>query len=75
LSCHTASVNRIEGKVRKMSEKPVELQQLYPHLKERFSTPYEISFNVPMTNVETAKVKVVLTSSLGQAEFKFPTGK
>lgn len=66
--------SRFEGKVRKMNEKMVELQTLYPHF-DRFSTPYEISFSVPMTTVEGTKSKIVLTSSLGSAEFVFPTGK
>lgn len=66
--------NRFEGKVRKMTEKFVELQTLYPYY-DRFSTPYEVTFNVPMTSVEKAKAKVILTSSLGSAEFSFPTGK
>lgn len=65
---------RFEGKVRKMTEKFVELQTLYPHL-DRFSTPYEITFNVPMSRVETGPSKVVLTSSLGSAEFSFPMAK
>lgn len=65
---------RFEGKVRKIDEKFVELQMVYPHL-DRFSTPYEVTFNVPMTTVEGAVAKITLTSSLGSAEFKFPTDK
>jgi len=66
--------SRFEGKVRKMSDKYVELQNVFPHL-DRFSTPYEITFNVPMTTIENGASKVTLTSSLGSAEFKFPAGK
>lgn len=66
--------NRFEGKVRKMTEKMVELQSLFPHY-DRFSTPYEVSFNVPMTTVESGPCKIVMTSSLGTAEFSFPAGK
>lgn len=66
------SGSRFEGKVSKMSEKVIEVTTLYPHMN-RFSTPYEITFNVPMTTVEQGAAKVILTSSLGQAEFSFPT--
>jgi len=65
---------RIEGKVKKLKSKYVELQTLYPHF-DRFSTPYEITFNVPMTTLETRACKVILTSSLGSAEFQFPQSK
>ncbi|MGE4130885.1 MAG: hypothetical protein AB7F86_04570 [Bdellovibrionales bacterium] len=68
------SGRRFEGKVAKMSEKMSEVVQLYPHM-DRFSTPYEITFNVPMTTIEQGEVKIILTSSLGQAEFSFPVGK
>lgn len=66
--------SRFEGKVKKMSDKFVELQNIFPHL-DRFSTPYEITFNVPMTTIESGAAKVTLTSSLGSAEFKFPSSK
>lgn len=66
--------SRFEGKVKKLSEKYVELKTLYPHL-DRFSTPYEIQFNVPMTTIEGGEAKVILTSSLGTAEFHFPVKK
>lgn len=65
---------RLEGKVKKLSEKFVELQTTYPHL-DHFSTPYEVTFSVPMTTVETTPCKVTLTSSLGTAGFAFPVKK
>lgn len=68
------SGSRFEGKVAKMSEKFIEVRTLFPQM-DRFSTPYEITFNVPMTTVEQGAAKVILTSSLGQAEFQFPVGK
>ncbi len=68
------SGSRFEGKVSKVSEKYVEVRTLYPQM-DRFSTPYEITFNVPMTTIEQGSAKVVLTSSLGQAEFHFPVSK
>jgi len=69
------SGSRFEGKIRKMTEKAVEIQTMYPHIRERFSTPYEINFNVPMSTVEGGAAKLILTSSLGLAEFKFPALK
>lgn len=66
--------SRFEGKVKKLTEKYVELRTIYPYL-DRFSTPYEVQFNVPMTTIESGDCKVVLTSSLGSAEFHFPAGK
>lgn len=66
--------SRFEGKVKKITDKFVEVQNIYPHL-DRFSTPYEITFNVPMATIENGPSKVTLTSSLGTAEFKFPAGK
>lgn len=66
--------SRFEGKVRKLTEKFVDIQNIYPHL-DRFSSPYEITFNVPMTTIENGTAKVTLTSSLGSAEFVFPSQK
>ncbi len=65
---------RIEGKVKKLTEKFVEIQTIYPHF-DRFSTPYEITFNVPMSAVERGPSKVTLTSSIGNAQFEFEAGK
>jgi hypothetical protein len=65
---------RFEGKVKKMTEKFVELQTIFPHM-DRFSTPYEITFNVPMATVERNDCKVILTSSLGNAQYAFPMQK
>lgn len=66
--------NKFEGKVRKLSEKTVELQKVYPHFN-RMSTPYEVTFSVPMSTIESGSSKVVLSSSLGSAEFVFPVKK
>ena len=68
------SGQRFEGKVKKLNDKYVELQTLYPFL-DHFSTPYEITFKVPMNTVENGPSKVTLTSSLGTAEFIFPLKK
>ncbi|HMN68101.1 MAG TPA: hypothetical protein PKC28_06130 [Bdellovibrionales bacterium] len=66
-----AQGSRFEGKVKKITDKFVEVQNVYPHM-DRFSSPYEITFSVPMTTVENQAAKVILTSSLGTAEFQFP---
>lgn len=68
------SGQRLEGKVKKLKDKYLELQTIYPHY-DHFSTPYEITFNVPMATVENAASKVTLASSLGTAEFSFPGKK
>lgn len=62
---------RYEGKVKKANEKFVELKELFPYM-ERFHSPYYVSFNIPMTAIESKKLKVILTSSLGNGEFPFP---
>lgn len=61
---------QIDGKVKKLTDKFVELKMLYPHF-DRFSSPYEVTFPVPTTAVEQARVKIILTSSLGSSEFDF----
>lgn len=68
------SGTRFEGKVAKLSDKLIEVKTLFPNM-DRFSTPYEITFNVPMTTIEQGTSKLILTSSLGSAEFSFPVGK
>jgi hypothetical protein len=62
--------NRYEGRVKKASEKFVELRELYPYL-EKFHTPYYVQFDIPTTAIEDKAVKITLTSSLGTGEFEF----
>ena len=69
-----ANGQRFEGKVKKLTEKHVEVQTIYPHM-DRLSTPDEITFNVPMGTIEQAESKVTLTSSLGNAQYVFPVMK
>lgn len=64
------SGNRFEGKIRKLNDKLIEIEAMYPHMN-RFSTPYEVTFNIPMPTIEGGSAKVVITSSLGTAEFPF----
>ena len=66
--------NRFEGKIHKMGDKLIEVQSLFPNM-DRFSSPYEITFNIPMSTLEQGESKVTLTSSLGTAEFDFPTSR
>ena len=61
---------RYEGTVKKVIAKPVEIQSLYPTF-DRFSTPYMVTFQIPMNAVEQSGSRVLLTSSIGQAEFVF----
>lgn len=61
---------RFEGQVKKINAKPIEIQSLYPSY-DRFSTPYMVTFQVPMNAVEQSNARVVLTSSIGQAEFLY----
>ncbi len=62
---------RYVGTVKKTSEKFVELKEIYPYI-ERFHTPYYVTFNIPMSAIESKNIKVILTSSLGNGEFPFP---
>lgn len=66
--------SRFEGTVKKMKDRQVELLSLFPYT-DKFSTLYEVTFNVPMTTIEQGQCKFILTSSLGSAEFKFPKVK
>ncbi len=61
---------RFEGTVKKVLAKPIEIQSLYPSF-DRFSTPYMVTFQVPMNVIEQGTARVLLTSSIGQAEFNF----
>jgi len=61
---------RYEGKVKKLTEKLVELKNVLPYT-DRFSSVYEVTFNIPTTSVEGQAAKFTLTSSLGTAEFDF----
>jgi hypothetical protein len=68
------SGQRLEGKVKKLNDTFTEMQTLHPFF-DHFSTPYEVIFNIPMATVEKTGSKVILTSSLGSAEFDFPASK
>lgn len=63
--------NRYEGKVKKLSDSYLILQQLYPY-HTRFSTAYEITFLTPMSSLENKPATLTLTSSAGTANLIFP---
>ncbi len=65
------SGRRLEGKVKKMPDKFVDIKTLYPFF-DHFSTAYEVTFSLPMVTLESKPCKVTLTSSLGSSEFAFP---
>jgi len=63
---------RHEGQARKLREKSAELLTLFPH-HNRFSTLYQITFKVPTSAIESSGAKVTLTSTLGTADFNYPS--
>lgn len=65
---------RYEGQARKLREKSAELLTLFPN-HNRFSTMYKVTFKVPTSAVESAGAQVILTSTLGTADFKFPASQ
>ena len=62
---------RYIGRAKKIDFPSAEQQILFPH-HSRFSSLYEVHFDVPMTKVEKNLVWVTLTSSLGSAKVSFP---
>jgi hypothetical protein len=61
---------RFEGKIQKVKGKPIELAALHSEF-DRFSTPYEITFNISTNDTIRHEAKLVLASTLGEAIFKF----
>lgn len=61
---------RFEGTIKKVKDKLLELQAIYPH-HTRFNTAYMVSFNVPMSSIENGKAVFILTSSLGSTNLEF----
>ena len=62
--------SRYEGKATKMSEKLVELHDLFPKM-DRFSTPYLVTFPLPSSGLENTHFTITLTSAAGKAVFSF----
>lgn len=61
---------RYEGKATKMKQQTVEVQGLYRN-HTRFSTPYMITFPVPVQKIENFDSKLVLTGPAGSAQLSF----
>lgn len=62
---------RLEGRAVKMKNPYTELQALYPHFN-RFSTPYKVTFDLPVADLETRSTALTVTGPAGsvRAEFK-----
>lgn len=58
------------GKVTKDFSKFIEIQTIFPYF-DRFSTGYYVTFPIGRASVEDQSYSILLTSSLGQSEFKF----
>lgn len=58
------------SKIKKDFSKLVELSTLYPYF-DRFSSGYEVEFPIGQASLDKKAYKIILTSSLGKAEFLF----
>lgn len=65
-----AGGRRYEAKIVKIKTLPSETLTLYPNYN-RFSTPYKVTFPVPISLVENAESKVTLTGPVGSAQLVF----
>lgn len=65
-----ANGQRYEGRATKRNGKLEEIRAMFPH-HNRWSTPYEITFNVPLSGIEGAPVKFIIASSQGKAVLDF----
>lgn len=63
--------HRFEAKIRKAHGKPIEFQAIYPNY-DRFSTAYDLTFNISSSDVARRGAKLVLASTLGEGAFVFP---
>lgn len=61
---------KFQGKVKKGRNKRVDYQALFRNF-DGFSTPYEVTFPVSTTDAIRHKTKLVMASSVGEAEFLF----
>lgn len=60
------------GRIKKDKEKELQLKKLFPH-HSRWSSPYIVTFNVPMTSLEEGKATLILSSSAGKSVLEFPS--
>ena len=62
--------DRFESKIKKVQGHLANTSAIYPSVN-RFSVPYEVSFNVPTSVIEQNDAKFILTSALGTTELNF----
>ncbi len=62
---------RYEGKAVKIKLLTTEVQGLYPY-HNNFSTPYMISFPVPVSKIEKTNIKLTITGPVGSATQSYP---
>ena len=61
---------RFLGSVKKKNVVYSQFVQLYPHFT-RWNKAYEVTFDIPMNEVEIETSSIVVTSSLGSSKFDF----
>ena len=61
---------RYEAKIKKVQGHLETIKSIYPSLN-RFSVPYEVRFDVPLSAVEEGQAKFIMTSALGTTEMNF----
>lgn len=62
---------RYEGKASRVKTQFSELMVLYPH-HTRWGTPYRITFEVPVSQVETSLSRMTITGPPGASNLEFP---
>ena len=62
--------DRYDAKVRRVQGPLANTKAIYPSTN-RFSQPYEVTFNVPTTTIEDSNAKFIITSALGTTELNF----
>ena len=65
-----AGGHRYEGKPKRMRMVLAELQALYPYMT-RWATPYEVTFPVPTSAIESTPSKYTVTGPLGSRDVNF----
>ncbi len=65
---------RYDGSVKKIQGPLEQVHSVYPSAN-RFSTTYEVTFNVPLAISETHDSTVIITSTLGTSELTFKANK
>jgi hypothetical protein len=68
------SQGRYEGKAVKNRDNRTELYLMFPY-HQRFSSGYDITFNVPLSQVENEETTLTVSGPLGTKTVKFPAKK